>query len=40
MPSNALKGTSFPEFLLWCHGIGGVLGALGCRFDPTPNTVG
>lgn len=22
------------EFLIWCDGINGVLGALGCRFDP------
>ena len=28
------------EFLLGCNGIGGVLGALGCRFNPQPGTVG
>jgi len=22
------------EFLLWCNGIGRVVGVLGCRFDP------
>ena len=26
------------EFLLWCNGISGVLGALGCRFDTQPGT--
>ena len=28
------------EFPLWCYWIYGVLGALGCRFDPQPSTVG
>ena len=28
------------EFPLWCNGIGSVLGALGCRFNPQPGTVG
>ena len=28
------------EFLLWYNRIGGVSGALGCRFDPRPSTVG
>ena len=27
------------EFLLWRNGIGGVSGALGCRFDPRPSKV-
>ena len=26
-------------FLLWCNGIGGVLGALGCRFNAWLRTV-
>ena len=30
----------FKEFLLWCNGIGGVLGALGRRFHPKPGTEG
>ena len=25
---------------MWCNGVGGVLGALGCRFDTWPGTVG
>ena len=32
--------SSNKEFLLWCNGIGSDLGALGCRFDPQPHTVG
>ena len=28
------------EFLLWRNGISGISGALGCRFDPWPGTVG
>ena len=28
------------EFPLWCNGISGILGVLGCRFDPWPGTVG
>ena len=33
-------GGKLQEFLLWCKGIGAVLGALGHRFDPWPGTVG
>ena len=29
----------FLEFLLWYRGIGGISGALGCRFKSQPNTV-
>ena len=28
------------ELQLWLNGIGSILGALGCRFDPWPSTVG
>lgn len=28
------------EFPRWCAGIGGLLGVLGCRFDPPPTRVG
>ena len=31
------EGEKFP---LWCNGIRGILGALECRFDPWPSTVG
>ena len=37
---DALKKLSFLEFLLWCSGIDGILGAVGHRFDPWPSTVG
>ena len=32
--------TQIEEFPLWCSGIGGISGVLGCRFDPPPGTVG
>jgi len=34
------KKLNILAFLLWCNGIRGVLGALGHRFDPRPNTMG
>ena len=36
---KAIK-TPLVEFLLWPNGISGVLGVLGCRFDPWLGTVG
>ena len=32
------KKTQFLEFPLWCSRIGSVVGALGHRFDPWPDT--
>lgn len=29
----------FLEFPLWQNGMGGALGALGCRFNPLPSVV-
>ena len=34
------KNENMLEFLLWCNGIDGILGALGCRFDPWVGMVG
>ena len=34
------RGRVVVELPLWCNEIGGVLGALGRRFDPRPGTVG
>ena len=33
------KNRYFLEFLLWCNGIGGILGELQCKFNSLPGTV-
>ena len=37
---SPIQKVPYQEFRLWCNGIGGVLGARGCRFDPRLGTVG
>ena len=37
--SDATMKNKIKEFLLWCSGISSVLGELGHRFDPWPDTM-